>query len=190
MASTQGFAEQFFRDAQVISKPLCHSEAAAKVNACDAFAAHFSNNSSTIWYTISPDDTMEKSLFRIAGEIDNESYPTFSNLPPAEKRYRILYNRPAAAALGFEYILELIMKYVVGWNEKKNRPYRRGGFFGIPKAWIRVVQEQSRLTLHVHILIWCVEHSSIQKQFWNAMEKDLELEKQRIEDINISSNIQ
>lgn len=80
-----------------------------------------------------------------------------------------------AAALHFEHVLELVISYVIGWDVKKRRPFKRGGFFGIPKAWLRVVEEQGRLTLHAHCLIWIYGHYDIQGKFqrasWNIPER-------------------
>ena len=38
----------------------------------------------------------------------------------------------------------------------------------MPKAWLRIVEEQSRLTLHAHCLIWIYGHSDIEKQLKRA----------------------
>ncbi len=66
------------------------------------------------------------------------------------------------AALNFQNILEIVIEDIVGWSLKKKRPYRRGGLFGVPKAWLRVIEEQSRLTLHTHMLIRLYGHSAIE----------------------------
>ena len=43
----------------------------------------------------------------------------------------------------------------------------------IPKAWLRVVEEQSRLTLHSHhFLIWVYGHADQNKQLTKALEAD------------------
>ncbi len=45
-------------------------------------------------------------------------------------------------------------------------------FFGYPKAWLRVVEEQTRLTLHAHFLIRIYGHVDIKEQFQQAISRD------------------
>lgn len=54
----------------------------------------------------------------------------------------------------------------------KIRPHKGGGLFGVPKAWLRVVEEQSRLTLYAHFLIWIYGHGNLQFQLKQAVETD------------------
>lgn len=74
-----------------------------------------------------------------------------------------------AAALRFERLLGLIIKYIIGWDERDKKPLKMGGFFGIPEAWLRVVQEQSRFTLHAHFEIWIVGHDDLANQFLSSV---------------------
>lgn len=42
----------------------------------------------------------------------------------------------------------------------------------MPKAWLRVIEEQSRLTLHAHFLIWIYGHCDLQSQLQQAIDLD------------------
>lgn len=58
-----------------------------------------------------------------------------------------------------------MIEHVIGWDVTEGCAKRKGGIFGVPKAWARVVEEQSRLTLHAHCLIWFAGNRNIDKQF-------------------------
>jgi hypothetical protein len=66
----------------------------------------------------------------------------------AKKRSSLRFDYPGLSTLNFEIILSIVLKEIVGWNNKK------GGIFGIPKAYFYSVEEQAKKTLHVHMLIW------------------------------------
>lgn len=84
----------------------------------------------------------------------------------------MLSNHPVAAALNFQRILNIVIEDVIGWSLRDKKPYKRGGLFGVPKAWLRVVEEQSRLTLHTHMLIWLCGHGGIENQLNDALKLD------------------
>ncbi|KAI9549125.1 hypothetical protein GHT06_006578 [Daphnia sinensis] len=64
---------------------------------------------------------------------------------------------------------------IIGWDRDKKRPFRRGGIFGVPKAFCEAVEEQGRLTLHVHCLLWLAGHRNLHKQIEREyLEKNLE----------------
>ena len=60
---------------------------------------------------------------------------------------------PRICALFFEEVLQVIIKELIGWDEKNEAP-REGyeGLFGVPFTMSN--EEQARCTLHVHILLW------------------------------------
>ena len=82
-------------------------------------------------------------------------------VPDASYRFELLVNHPLATALPFEDILNLVIVDVIGWDQKKEEAKEEGGIFSRPRAYVRVVEEQSRLTLHTHILIWIHGHEDI-----------------------------
>jgi hypothetical protein len=107
--------------------------------------------------TISPDDAKSFNVmwFALGPE---QTKPMESDIPIGSKRFTTLAQNPVAPALEFERILHIVMEEIVGWSRKEAFPYKKGGIFGIPKAWVRVVEEQARLTLHFHMLIWLYGH--------------------------------
>ncbi|EFX66259.1 hypothetical protein DAPPUDRAFT_116575 [Daphnia pulex] len=53
-------------------------------------------------------------------------------------------------------------------------PYRSEGVFGVPKDYLYLVEEQSRLTLHAHFLVWLYGHENIERQLFHASRLDEE----------------
>ena len=89
-------------------------------------------------------------------------------MPNGKFRLCLVARKPVAAALQFERAFEVITEHVIEWDCKRKRPRKEGGLFGIPKAWLRFVEEQSRLTLHAHFLIWIEGHEDLQAQLEKA----------------------
>lgn len=169
--SLNGLAMDFFTDISIACTPMQHSQAAAIKNRQDVYAAHNSNGKAHIWFTFSPDDSMSfKILWYALGA--NEAAPHKDNIPNGEFRFKLIAKKPVAAALYFERILEIVIERMIGWDVKKCQPLEGGGIFGVPKAWLRVVEEQSRLTLHAHFLVWIYGHADLQGQLREAMQKD------------------
>ena len=165
--SMNGVAVEFFTDIGICTQQNPHSQAAALRDRQCVYAAHNSNGKAQIWLTFSPDDAQS---FKIAWYAlgEDQSKPIAGKAPSGMFRFETLATRPVAAALHFENVLSDVIRYVIGWNIEKKRPYKRGGLFGVPKAWLRIVEEQGRLTLHAHCLIWIYGHSDIENQLKRA----------------------
>lgn len=171
--STNGLAASFFRDITLSNHIVEHSQAAAQRNRQEVYAAHANNGKAHIWLTVSPDDAKcWKVCWFALGPC--QSRPFKNQIPVGTKRFQILAEHPVAAALHFERIMDIIIEEIIGWCKEKGLPYKRGGLFGVPKAWLRVIEEQSRLTLHTHILIWLYGHGDIEGQLDSALKQDNE----------------
>ena len=167
-----GIGLNFFTNISISSEPMQHSQAAANKDRQDVYAAHNSNGQAQIWFTFSPDDAQTyKIVWYALGP--NEAFNHETSIPSGKFRFKLLADHPVAAALHFENVLSDVIEHVIGWCQKTNQPKKMGGLFGIPKAWLRVVEEQSRLTLHAHFLIWIYGHVDINEQFQQAMNKDM-----------------
>lgn len=61
----------------------------------------------------------------------------------------------------------MIHKYILGWDPDTRQPLLRvidgqpwkGGLLGVTEAFEFAVEEQGRLALHVHLLVWTGGHS-------------------------------
>ena len=52
----------------------------------------------------------------------------------------------------YQNAMDIVLRCLLGWDSKKQSG--RCGIFGMVEAWIRADEEQGRLTLHGHWLIW------------------------------------
>jgi hypothetical protein len=65
-----------------------------------------------------------------------------------DDRYRLIANNPVAGARFFHYMSEMFIKHVLGVGT--NHP----GLYGDTSAYYGTVEQQGRLTLHMHMLLW------------------------------------
>jgi hypothetical protein len=99
-----------------------------------------------IWYiTLSPADNKHPVCLYFAD--DDESFNI--NLSRTEDaRYRLIANNPVAGARFFHFMVEMFIKHVLGYRGK------RRGVYGDTSAFYGTVEQQGRLTLHLHMLLW------------------------------------
>lgn len=164
----ESLAPEFFTDMRIATEVMQHSEAAARRDRQDVNAAHYSNGKADIWLTVTPDDTKTFQVHYFAfGKEDD-----ILIAPPGSFRFDTVAKHPVAAALNKEKVVKLIIRHVLGWDTERNLPYQEGGYFGIIKAYVRVIEEQGRLTLHSHWLIWLPEHANTKEQIIKAQQRD------------------
>ena len=167
----EGVSLEFINSISISNQPMQHSQATAMRNRQDVYAAHNSLGPALIWFTVSPDDTKTfKIVWYALGPENSLAHETVT--PSGEFRFKLLADHPVAAALHFENVLDDIIEHVVGWCQKTEQPKRLGGVFGVCKAWLRAIEEQSRLTLHAHFLIWIYGHINLKEQLQEAINKD------------------
>lgn len=80
---------------------------------------------------------------------------------PAE-RYKLIAHNPVAGARFFHTMVQLFVKHVLGVNT--DHP----GIFGKTTAYYGTVEQQGRLTLHLHMLIW-IENSLSPQEIRNRI---------------------
>ena len=97
------------------------------------------------WYiTLSPADIHHPLCIYWAGT-DDAFIPDFSK--HEEAIARVIAN-PVAAARFFHFMVQLFIKHGLGFHS--NHP----GLFGETEAYYGTVEQQGRLTLHLHLLLW------------------------------------
>ncbi len=119
------------------------------------------------WITFAPDDVGCIEVYRLATGKKGE-------LVAAEqgKRFRLVAEQPGAAAVHFERIVKVFIEDILGWSERFRAPKRKGGIFGIPKAWTFCVEGQKRLSLHLHCLVWTYGTENLFERFKHLKECD------------------
>ena len=74
---------------------------------------------------------------------------TFSpEIPLDNERYRLIAQNPVAGARFFHLMVQMFIKHVLGMYQ--NHP----GLYGDTSAYYGTVEQQGRLTLHLHLLLW------------------------------------
>ena len=76
---------------------------------------------------------------------------------PYDERYRLIAQNPVAGARFFHFICEIFIKHVLGCGKK------HPGIYGKTKAYYGTVEQQGRLTLHLHLLLWITNALSPQE---------------------------
>jgi hypothetical protein len=66
--------------------------------------------------------------------------------------FRVVH--PGLCAEEYGKILHLVIKHLVGWDTEAGKSSVGGGIFGETEAFAAATEEQSRKTLHMHILVW------------------------------------
>jgi hypothetical protein len=61
---------------------------------------------------------------------------------------------PGLCAEEYGKCLHLVIKHLVGWDTETRESRVGGGIFGETEAFAAATEEQSRKTLHMHILVW------------------------------------
>ena len=167
--SVSGMAAEFFNDVTIATKHNQHSMAAAAENRAAVYAAHNSLGKASIWFTFCPDDTQSfKILWYALGPEQSSIYK--EQIPDGVIRFETLANRPVAGALNFERCLKIAVEYVIGWDSAAGAPLKNRGVWGTPRGHLRIVEEQFRLTLHSHHLIWLHGHQNLEKQLKAAQQ--------------------
>ena len=70
------------------------------------------------------------------------------NIRAPEERYRLIASNPVACARFFNFMVEQFIKHVLGVGS--DHP----GLYGETSVYYGTVEQQGRLTLHIHLLLW------------------------------------
>ena len=106
------------------------------------------------WYiTLSPADVRHPICLYFA-----DTNETFSpDLRAYDERIRLIAGNPVAGARFFHFMVELFIQHVLGVGT--NHP----GLYGETSAYYGTVEQQGRLTLHLHLLLWLRNNLSPQE---------------------------
>jgi Helitron helicase-like domain at N-terminus len=97
------------------------------------------------WFiTFSPADNMHPLSLYYA-----DTQETFTpTLRDYDTRYRLIAQNPVAGARFFHFMCEMFIKHVLGVGEKHR------GLYGNTSGYYGTVEQQGRLTLHLHMLLF------------------------------------
>jgi hypothetical protein len=153
-----GIERDFLQKMSFASGAMKHSAERGKLARKAMWAMCGDEGKATLFVTINPDDQGSLLIHMLrGGEIDSE-------IPPLHVRRGYLAHYPGASALAFERFMEVFIQVIVGWDPDNKRSTAQGGIFGYPEAWFQAVEEQSRLSLHAHTLIWIAGHDQLRER--------------------------
>ncbi|KAF5309724.1 hypothetical protein D9611_014437 [Ephemerocybe angulata] len=93
-----------------------------------------------------------------------------------KERATLVAQNPVAGARFFRFMVLLLIKHLLRWNDAEGR----SGVFGHTAAYYGTVEQQGRMTLHLHMLIWIVCALTPQQVRDRLMAKDSEFVKELI----------
>jgi len=98
------------------------------------------------WYiTLSPADNKHPICLYFAD--DKEKFD-ITLMRPADERYCLIARNPVAGARFFHFMIELFIRHVLGVGTD------HCGLYGETSGYYGTVEQQGRLTLHLHMLLW------------------------------------
>jgi hypothetical protein len=110
------------------------------------------------WYvTLAPPDSKSPICLYFASDDATFEVPVRTR----NERLLLVANNPVASARFFHFMIELFIKHVLGVGSDHL------GLFGETSAYYGTVEQQGRLTLHLHMLIWiagCPSPDEIRKR--------------------------
>jgi hypothetical protein len=92
------------------------------------------------------------------------------------ERARLISSNPVAGARFFHFLVQLFIRHLLRWADKAERR----GIFGNTSAYYGTVEQQGRMTLHLHMLIWVSGSWSPQKVRDRLMSDDSEFKAELI----------
>ena len=99
-----------------------------------------------MWYiTLSPADNKHPLCLYFA---DNKETFNVNLIRSNDERFRLIAKNPVAGARFFHFMVDMFIVHVLGFGKKQR------GLYGETSAFYGTVEQQGRLTLHLHMLIW------------------------------------
>ncbi|CAM9864678.1 unnamed protein product, partial [Laminaria digitata] len=102
------------------------------------------------WMTINPADSNSPFVMQLAGVDLDVCGRLKTDLPKYVKRLQLIAADPVASADFFHIMIEAVLKTLLRFGARDGD----GGVLGRIKAYVGMTEEQRRLTLHCHLLVW------------------------------------
>ena len=123
------------------------------------------------WYiTFAPAD--EKHPIALYYADGDETY--YPKLRTADERHMLIANNPVGSARFFHVIVEAFLKHVLKVGKEE------AGLWGKTKGYYGTVEQQGRLTLHLHMLLWIENAPTPQKIREQLLCQDSDFQKRLI----------
>ena len=142
-----------------VARSVPHTNEASRKGRRDAEAMQHHFGLPHLFLTYTGDD-QNSFLVQVYSEHEIDDDTPVRNLSDEELarrsklRNELRISYPGICAYFYECMLEIVIEEVIGWDLRTNEARRGGGLFGIPIAFTSSTEEQGRMTLHSHFLIW------------------------------------
>ncbi|KAF5365901.1 hypothetical protein D9615_010738 [Tricholomella constricta] len=104
------------------------------------------NQGAPSWYiTLSPADICNPICLYFA---DSKEKFEPDIIRSSDERFRLISKNPVAAARFFDFMVKQFIEHVLGFSSDHS------GLYGDTAAYYGTVEQQGRLTLHLHLLLW------------------------------------
>ena len=153
---TQGIDAEFLRSVLYVTRSMPHTHARMMEARKEAHAYCFEFGKPTYFVTISKLDSACVEIKWLANERSEDA----TVMPPKSARYNLLAMYPGAAALSFDRLVRLFVKHMLQFDITKQRPFYdddgalRKGIFGETVGFFGPFEEQARVSLHIHLLVF------------------------------------
>jgi hypothetical protein len=109
-----------------------------------------------LFFTVSPDSAGTYCIGIKAGEVSAAAvhHANLVLLPNRAERRAIAARNPAECARYFIHVMDTVIGDLLGWDQKASHPKKRGGVFGIVRAFGAAAETQVAGDLHAHFAIW------------------------------------
>lgn len=157
-----------------VAKSVPHSNESTQRARSDAYAHQFQFGIASYFLTVTPDDDNSFLVQVFSGvNIDTDEFQT-SRLDDAELKKRakarseLRVRYPGICALFYEYMLQIVIEEVIGWDIKSHKARDdKPGLFGKPLAFTMATEEQGRKTNHTHIQVWVEEFNNVRAHIYD-----------------------
>ncbi|KAF5343722.1 hypothetical protein D9758_016521 [Tetrapyrgos nigripes] len=125
-----------------------------------------------VWFiTLSPADHLHPISLYFA-----DTKTTFTpEIRSYNERYKLIAENPVAAAKFFNFMVEMFLLHILGVKAEHT------GIFGDTAAYYGTVEQQGRLTLHLHLLLWIRAALTPQQMRDRIMNNDSQFQQALIE---------
>jgi hypothetical protein len=160
-----------------VCRSMAHTNEAAQHARTRMFAMCSMFGLPSLFFTVTPEDACNLRIKVMAlQECQSPSYNPLDprKMPPdkVEEEVKELFSFrqhfPGLCAFDFDQISNLVIDWIIGWDQSEGAMKETGGAFGRTKAWCAAVEEQGRKTLHAHYLIWLEGWSELREQLYSS----------------------
>ena len=162
---------QLLKDLDHVSGPIKGSNTSKKWMRNEIWSLIY-HRGVPFWYiTLSPADIKHPLCIYYAN--GNEKFK--AEILPYDEHLRLVCKNPVAGARFFHFLVELFISEILGVDAKHR------GLYGDVSAYYGTVEQQGRLTLHLHMLIWLIGNLTPQEMRSRILDPEGNWQKKLIE---------